>query len=448
MGCGSCSGSCSPAGCGNKGHCSSGGCNRMNTYDWLSTLDLPEFMRSDLVEISFKNGIRKEFFHLPSHVDAITGDFVAVEGNGGGYDVGRISLSGELVKVQLKKKKIKNNSVFQNVLRKANERDLEKLDEARNSEKNIMIQSRIIAAQLGLDMKIGEVEVQGDMRKATFYYTAEGRVDFRELIRIYARDFKVKVEMKQIGARQESAIIGGLGSCGRELCCSTWLTDFKSVSTGAARYQNLAINQAKLSGQCGRLKCCLNYELNTYLDALKAFPKNVDKLETLKGTAHLFKTDIFKRLMYFAYRKDFGAIEVHPLTVEQVKEIHALNKKGIKPDEINSDQVERGNRGRGSKNIDEFVDGAGSLELSQLEQRNKKKKKRPQTTDQNPNAGHRNPSNQAGVKNQDQRNTNPNQQNSNQNNQNNQNRNKHKKRKPQHKHPLPKGNQPQQPKDE
>lgn len=378
MGCSSCaSGGCSTSGCGSSGSCASGGCNRMNTFDWLVNMELPDTDQIDLVEISFKNGVRKEFFRKPAFVDAITGDMVAVESTGGGYDVGRISLSGELVRLQMKKRRVKPTAVFPNVLRKANERDLERLQEARAAERDTMIKARAIAAHLDLDMKVGEVEIQGDKRKATFYYTAEGRVDFRELIRIYAHDFKVKIEMRQIGARQESAIIGGLGPCGRELCCSTWLTDFKSVSTGAARYQNLAINQSKLSGQCGRLKCCLNFELNTYLDALKEFPKNVENLETQKGNAFLLKTDIFKRIMFFAYRKEFGALDVYPLSVDRVKEIAAMNRQGKKPEDLLEEGVEKSSRGKREKGSgDEFVDGAGSLELSQLEDKRRRNKKK------------------------------------------------------------------------
>lgn len=385
MGCSSCgSGGCSTSGCGSSGSCASGGCNRMNTFDWLVHMELPDSENNDLVEITFKNGVRKEFFRKPHFIDAITGDMVAVESSGGGYDIGRISLSGELVRLQMKKRKVKLNSIFPNVLRKANERDLEKLQEARNAERQMMIDARAVSNSLRLDMKVGDVEIQGDKRKATFYYTAEGRVDFRELIKIYANEFKVKIEMRQIGARQESAIIGGLGPCGRELCCSTWLTDFKSVSTGAARYQNLAINQSKLSGQCGRLKCCLNFELNTYLDALKEFPKNVDTLETVKGSAFLLKTDIFKRIMFFAYRKEYGALDIYPISVDRAKEIIAMNRAGKKPEDLLEEGSEKTNRGRRDKGTsDEFVDGAGSLELSQLDQRNRKNKQKRKSPNDN-----------------------------------------------------------------
>ncbi len=322
-----------PGGCQSNGGCSTGGCNRMNTYDWLATMDIRDNDGFDLVEVSFKNGSRKNFFHNPPHTRAIIGDMVVVE-SANGYDVGHISLTGELVRLQMKKKRIAEDTVLQNVLRIANDRDLEKLHEARSMEKKIMVRSRVIARTLDLEMKVGDVEVQGDKRKATFYYTAEGRVDFRELIRQYAKEFRVKIEMRQIGARQESARIGGLGSCGRELCCSTWLTDFKSVSTAAARYQNLAINQAKLSGQCGRLKCCLNYELDSYMDALEHFPKNADNLKTEVGKAVLVKTNIFKGLMFYVYTDQARRGKFYPLPIDRVKEILELNKKGEFPADL------------------------------------------------------------------------------------------------------------------
>lgn len=322
-----------PAGCGSNGGCSSGGCNRLNTFDWLSSMDISDTEAYDVVEVSFKNGARKSFYRLKEYHQVVTGDMVVVE-SGNGYDMGKVSLSGELVRLQMKKKKVTDDSVAYNIIRRANDRDLDRLQEARKLEMSTMIRARAIARTLGLEMKIGDVEYQGDKRKATFYYTADGRVDFRELIRHYAKEFRVKIEMRQIGARQESARIGGLGSCGRELCCSTWLTDFKSVSTAAARYQNLAINQAKLSGQCGRLKCCLNYELDTYVDALEAFPKNADKLETINGTGVLIKTDIFQGIMYYSYQHDNGRGKTFALDLDRVKEIQAMNAKGKKPADL------------------------------------------------------------------------------------------------------------------
>ncbi len=323
-----------PGGCKSNGGCASGGCNRLNTYDWLSKLDIHDSDEFDIVEVSFSQGSRKSFYHNPNQTRTGTGDRVVVESESG-YDIGHISLSGELVRMQMRKKRVKENNILKNVIRRANERDLERLNEARSLEKQTMVRARVIARTLGLEMKIGDVEYQADKRKATFYYTADGRVDFRELIRHYAKEFKVKIEMRQIGARQESARIGGIGSCGRELCCSTWLSDFKTVSTAAARYQNLAINQAKLSGQCGRLKCCLNYELDTYIDALDEFPKKADRLYTEAGMATLVKTDIFKRTMYYCYIQENGIRgKFYPLHVTRVKDILVLNKKGEKPAEL------------------------------------------------------------------------------------------------------------------
>jgi cell fate regulator YaaT (PSP1 superfamily) len=311
-------------GCASK---QNGGCNRLNTFDWLSAMHIDDPIPFKIVEVSFKDGARKGFFFNQDFVNAITGDQVVVESKNG-YDIGKVSLSGELVRLQMSKKRVAEEKVIHKIVRIATERDLERQKEVRAREMQTMIRARAIARTLDLEMKIGDVEYQADGRKATFFYTADGRVDFRELIRHYAREFKVKIEMRQIGARQESSRIGGVGSCGRELCCSTWLTNFKSVSTAAARYQNLAINQAKLSGQCGRLKCCLNYELDTYMDALTHFPKNAEKIQTESGLAVLVKTDIFKQLMYYAYRSEKGRGRIFGLKVETVKEILELNKAG------------------------------------------------------------------------------------------------------------------------
>lgn len=354
-----------------SGGCASGGCNRLNTYDWISVAELDDFDPFEIVEVTFKNGSRKDFFKNPPATRASTGDVVIVE-TSGGYDVGKVSLSGELVRLQMKKKRVREDNMFLSVLRKANERDLEKLDEMRSKETETMIRARVIARTLDLEMKVGDVEFQGDGRKATFYYTADGRVDFRELIRHYAREFKVKIEMRQIGARQESAKIGGIGSCGRELCCSTWLSDFKSVTTSAARYQNLAINQAKLSGQCGRLKCCLNYELDTYMEAFSAFPQNADRLHTLVGTAILLKTDIFKKVMYYSYEGEAGKGKTYMLEPKEVKKILELNARKERPADL-----------KGIGIVEElavvekldFEDVTGEIELPE-EKRKKKKKKR------------------------------------------------------------------------
>ena len=371
MGCASCSNgkNGTPKGCGNKGHCTSGSCNKMNTFDWLAQMDIYDPEAFDVVEVSFKNGSRKDFFKNPSYTRAITGDMVVVEASNG-YDVGRISLSGELVRLQMKKKKFHEDRILHKVIRRANDRDLEKLDEARGMEKKNMIRARAIARTLDLEMKIGDVEYQGDKRKATFYYTAEGRVDFRELVRLYAKEFRVKIEMRQIGSRQESAKVGGVGSCGRELCCSTWLSDFRTVTTSAARYQNIAINQTKLSGQCGRLKCCLNYELDTYMDALKEYPKNVDYLKTQKGSANLIKIDIFKSLMYYAYDTGRGKSPIVAITKERASIIKEMNKSGELPEDlVNVDEA----LSNELKSLD-FADVTGEIELP--DQKRKRRGKR------------------------------------------------------------------------
>lgn len=372
MGCAGCSTTAngSAKGCQSKGGCGSGGCNRLNTYDWLAKMDIYDPEEFEVVEVSFKNGARKDFYHNPPYTRAHTGDMVVVE-TSSGYDIGKISLSGELVRLQMKKKRVNEDALLHSVLRVANERDLEKLEEARAEEKETMVKARVISRTLGLDMKIGDVEFQGDKRKATFYYTADGRVDFRELIRHFAKEFRIKIEMRQIGARQESARIGGIGSCGRELCCSTWLTDFRSVSTAAARYQNLAINQAKLSGMCGRLKCCLNYELDTYMEALDEFPSDAEKLETEAGRGVLVKTDIFKRLMYYGYAHEQGRGKLYPLDLDKVKEIRRMNAQGKKPADLNVMQAAVEDTGVEM----DFEDVTGAVELP-VEQKQKKKKRR------------------------------------------------------------------------
>ena len=332
MGCGSCGSTAKgePSGCGDKGFCSSGGCNKLNVFDWLS--DLPSSATRDsfdVVEVSFKSGSRKEFHRNNRNLFVSTGDFVIVDSSIG-YDIGMVSLSGELVRLQMKKKKVPDNDRIARIQRVCSPEELEKARHYRSQEQDIMLKARVMAMDLRLEMKIGDVEYQADGKKITFYYTAERRIDFRELIKLFARDFRARIEMRQIGARQEAGKIGGIGSCGRELCCSSWLTSFKTVSTSAARYQHLSINQSKLSGQCGRLKCCLNYELDTYLDALKDFPKKADYLQTKKGSARLVKTDIFKRRMWYAMPDS----PLVMLSVDRVKEVKQLNKDGIKPDTL------------------------------------------------------------------------------------------------------------------
>ncbi len=384
MGCSTCAVSAKgvPTGCGDKGHCSSGSCNKKNSFDWLSTLDLHDPLAYPIVEISFKKGNRKNFFHNPEHSKAVTGDLVVVESTSG-YDVGRISLSGDLVRLQMKKKKVTEDKVIHKVIRIANYRDQEKLKEARSLEKKAMIRARAISRTLDLDMKVGDVEYQGDKRKATFYYTANGRVDFRELVRMYAKEFRVKIEMKQIGSRQESSLIGGIGTCGRELCCSTWKSTFETVTTGAARYQNLAINQTKLTGQCGRLKCCLNYELDTYIDALGEFPKKADTIKLEGGYANLVKTDIFKGIMFYAIQKDNIRGPLLALDKEKVKQLLELNKKGVHIKDINTiAYVEAKKEEINEENIElDFNDGTGEITLPGVK---KKKKSRNKNKRNNP----------------------------------------------------------------
>lgn len=363
MACATCqNGSGTPGGCQNNGHCSTGGCNKMNTYDWLAKYEFEDPTGTDIVEVSFKKGARKEFFRNHKYNPAQPRDMVVVD-TGSGFDVGSISLTGELVRLQMKKKRVKEQAVSNPVVRIANDRDLDRLNEVRAREDQAMVRGRAIAVSLGLDMKICDVEYRGDGRKATFYYTAEGRVDFRELVRAYAKEFQVKIEMRQIGARQESSRIGGLGTCGRELCCSTWLTDFKSVNTHSARYQNLSINQAKLSGQCGRLKCCLNYELDTYMEALTEFPKDVDRLNFNGGTALLIKTDIFKRLLYYSVQVEKGRNTVVALLLDRVKEIKEMNDQGKLPD-----QLQDPNMLIEEEKMD-FADVTGDIELPDVKKR-------------------------------------------------------------------------------
>lgn len=371
MGCSSCGTATGgkPNGCKSNGGCSTGGCNRMNTYDWLRNLPVANTEdQCNVVEISFSKGTRKDFYRNTTLQLFEKGDLVTVEGVSG-FDVGEVSLTGEIVRLQMKKYGVKEeNPDMKKILRIATDRDLDQRRINKEREPEAVIRSRAIAKQLNLNMKISQVEMQADGRKATFFYIADGRVDFRELIKVYAQEFKVKVEMRQIGARQEAGKVGGIGSCGRELCCSTWLTDFKSVNTTVARYQNLSINQTKLSGQCGRLKCCLNYELDTYLDALQGFPNDCDQLQVAKGTAYLIKKDIFKNLMWYSLP---DSNKQYPLTIERVRKIKSLNRQNIVPEELEPVEV------TGSKPVEvepEFVDVVGQISLRSLERADKKKR--------------------------------------------------------------------------
>ena len=323
-----------PAGCNNNGSCGTAdGCNKLTVFDWLGNMSLPVGQKPfDIVEVRFKNS-RKEFFRNVNNLSLSVGEAIAVEASSG-HDIGTVSLTGELVRLQLKKKNVSFDSdEIRKVYRKAKQADIDKWKEARSLEVNTMYRARTIALRLGLEMKLSDVEYQGDKSKAIFYYTADARVDFRELIKVLADEFKVRIEMRQIGARQEASRLGGIGSCGRELCCSTWLTDFRTVNTSAARYQQLSLNPLKLAGQCGKLKCCLNYELDSYVDALKEFPDmEGKKLVTKKGDAFLQKIDIFKRMMWFSYRGEAGVlIPMHVATVHAILE---ANHKGEIPEAL------------------------------------------------------------------------------------------------------------------
>ena len=370
MGCGS-SGGCSSGGCSSGagscssgGGCSTGGCNKLNTFDWMSDYLLPdEYPTKNIVEVSFKNGVRKGFYINNENLPIENGTMVAVQ-SAIGHDVGQVVLSGLLAELQLKKKKAEKEEIPK-IYRLATKNDISKLEEAREKDMSTLIKSRFLAKELGLEMKIGEVEYQADSKKVTFYYTAEGRVDFRELVRVFAREFKAKVEMKQIGLRQEAAKIGGIGTCGRELCCSTWLSDFKVVSTQAARYQNLAINTTKLSGQCGRLKCCLNFELDLYMEAVKEFPKNINTITTKRGPAKLIKTDILKKVLFYTYKESPTIYEVE---LDEVYDKLDEIKNGITPDDFTIGTVVEEEK-------EKDTDLVGHISISQLEK--KKKKKRP-----------------------------------------------------------------------
>ncbi len=326
MGCSSCSTAKDgqPRGCKSNGTCGTDGCNKLTVFDWLSNMSLPN---GDIpfngVEVRFKNS-RKEFFGNTENLSLSIGDIVATQAQSG-HDVGMVTLTGELVKVQMKKKREEiAEGDLPKIYRKATQKDIDIWQKCRDREEEIKKRAREIAIVLKLQMKISDVEFQGDASKATFYYTAEERVDFRQLIKDMAKAFGIRIEMRQIGYRQEAQRLGGIGSCGRELCCSTWLTDFRSVSTSAARYQQLSLNPQKLAGQCGKLKCCLNYELDVYLDALKDFPSIDTKLQTEKGLAFCQKVDIFKQTLWFSYRED--PANWHTLTKEQVNLILAKNK--------------------------------------------------------------------------------------------------------------------------
>jgi len=324
MGCSTCS---SAKGCGKKnGSSCSSDCNKKSVTNWLNDYVMPTAPYT-IVEVKFKAG-RKGYYSNADALSLTTGDYVVVKEQKSNEHIGSISLQGELVRLQLKRKKIDQKNNFPKIIRIATEKDIEKLTKAQDNELSTLYKGRKVIQELGLNMKLADVEIQTDYKKITFYYSADKRVDFRKLIKCYANEFSARIEMKQISLREEAARLGGIGSCGRELCCSTWMHDFKKVNTSAARYQQLSINQSKLSGQCGRLKCCLNYELDTYVTAMKDIPQFKGKLQTMSGEARLEKTDIFQKKMTFSIKGDLNFIE---LPTTRVKHILKLNKKGIKP---------------------------------------------------------------------------------------------------------------------
>ncbi len=378
MGCNSCSTGKDgqPRGCRNNGTCGSDGCNKLTVFDWLSNMSLPSGQEQfDGVEVRFKNS-RKEFFRNTEKLSLGIGDVVATQAKSG-HDIGIVTLTGELVRVQMKKKKVstEEEEELPKIYRKATQKDIDKWQKCRNQEEEIKKRSREMAILLSLQMKISDVEFQGDGSKATFYYTAEERVDFRQLIKDMAKAFGIRIEMRQIGYRQEAQRLGGIGSCGRELCCSTWLTDFRSVSTAAARYQQLSLNPQKLAGQCGKLKCCLNYELDVYLEALKDFPSQDARLSTQKGIAFCQKTDIFKETLWFSYKDDPS--NWHALTKAQVKEILAKNRRKEK---IASLEEYAADNHKDEQMIFENVVGQDSLTRFDRPKRRKKRNKKRKST--------------------------------------------------------------------
>jgi len=382
MGCGSCtSQGCSPAGCKGNGGCSTGGCNKMNTYDWLQDMENPTFFPSfNIVEVRFKGG-RKEFFKNSNQLNLVIGDAVVVDLQQNKH-LGYVSLTGELVKLQMRKKGVEDNNEIRKILRIATKEDNASAEKVREKEGTSIYRAREIIREQGLKMKLSDVEFQMDGKKGIFYYSADERVDFRELIKKLAEEFKIRVEMKQISLRHEAARLGGIGSCGRELCCSTWLTDFKSVSTQAARYQNLSINPQKLSGQCGRLKCCLNYELDTYKKAIADIPKIKKPLQTTAGNAFLQKTDIFKKVMWFSFE---GDSDWKTISTTEAAKILELNKKGEKGNFKEKEIPKKENI-----IVDETINLEGNLNRMENNKSNNRKKKKRNNNNRNKNRNRKN----------------------------------------------------------
>ncbi len=356
-------------GCQNNGTCGTSDCNKMNSFDWLTQMGIPQLDTFDIVEVKFKGG-RKEYFRNVEYLSLNTGDPVVVDVPSG-HHIGYVSLQGELVRLQMQKRKVRNDDNITRIYRVATQKDMEKWEEAKAREIPTLYRCKQIVDEYRLNMKMSDVEFQADNSKATFYYSAEDRIDFRELIKSLAGEFKVRVEMRQISLRQEAGRLGGIGVCGRELCCSTWLVDFKNVTTSAARYQNLSLNPGKLSGQCGRLKCCLNYELDTYMEAIKDIPQVEKPLLTEQGPAKLQKTDIFRKLMWFNYNHDNDWISI---TCDRVREIQALNEQGVKVFNLQVDD---------SNEVEDLA-AQSTRELELLDKKfSKKKKKKKRPTDGN-----------------------------------------------------------------
>ena len=340
------------------------GCCKLEDYDWLG--NVPQEQYADIFEVRFKN-TRKGFYRNGSGQSIKMGDLVIVEAQNG-HDLGIVTLEGAVVGRQLRCKGVDPETAeLRRIYRKAKAFDIDKWQEAISREQDTMIRARQIAAELGLEMKIGDVEFQGDGTKAIFYYIADGRVDFRQLIKVFAEEFRIRIEMKQIGARQEAGLIGGLGVCGRELCCANYITSFKSISTGAARVQDLSLNPQKLAGQCGKLKCCLNYEVATYMDAQAGLPKVNGPLEFEDGLAYLVKTDILRQIMYFSYDKG-SLVDIYPLDPDEVREVQRMNREGIKPESLKLEP---------EPNVPEFVSAVGDDSISRFDSqiRSRKKKK-------------------------------------------------------------------------
>ena len=360
----------------NKKGCNRNSTQKLSTFDWMC--DLPETQKeTDFVEVQFKN-TRKDYFLNSTKISLEKGDMVAVESSPG-HDIGEVTLVGKLVVIQMKKNNVHPDKIeVKRVYRKAKETDLEKFQEAKSKEQGTMIRARQIAESLKLNMKIGDVEFQGDGNKAIFYYIADERVDFRQLIKVFAESFRVRIEMKQIGARQEAGRIGGIGPCGRELCCSSWITNFNSVSTSAARYQDISLNPQKLAGQCAKLKCCMNYELDSYMDAIKGFPSKEIHLDTLENTYYHFKTDVFKGLISYSTTQNFGA-NVVTISAKRAKDIIAMNRKGQKPEMLDDHSEEE------VKPVAiDYENGVGQDSLTRFDTKKKRSSGKPKNIKNNP----------------------------------------------------------------